>query len=139
MLYAALDVSKRQVADIIYGGEASQLLQELVTLYNTLTKENIRSFSSADVAKEKCKEAIQRLYFQETNQHLVTPPWARTDTPSPSVVELKRAIGPVALAREVFESMKGERRKDVIEACVKLGVKRSTASTQYQIWKSSHN
>jgi hypothetical protein len=46
-------------------------------------------------------------------------------------------LGPVAKARAVFEAMQGKARKDVLEACEQLGVKRSTASTQYQRWRKA--
>lgn len=42
---------------------------------------------------------------------------------------------PVKLARELFESMKNARRKDIIAACVAKGINRWTASTQLQLWR----
>lgn len=48
-----------------------------------------------------------------------------------------RENGPVARARRIFESMPGAPRKDILDACAKVGIKRSTASTQFQAWKKA--
>ncbi len=42
---------------------------------------------------------------------------------------------PVAVVRELCEAMKGKPRKDVIAEAVKRGVNRSTAATQYQLFR----
>lgn len=52
-------------------------------------------------------------------------------------------IGPVAKARKIFDLARDLPRGDAIDLAVDIaGVKRSTASTQYQAWKkqkaSSH-
>lgn len=46
--------------------------------------------------------------------------------------------GPVALARRVCNSMRGNPRKEVIAECVKQGINPNTARTQYQRWFHSH-
>lgn len=47
----------------------------------------------------------------------------------------KSAIGsPCKLVWDMAEEMAGERRKDIIAACVKKGVAFNTARTQYQLW-----
>lgn len=46
--------------------------------------------------------------------------------------------GPVALARRVCNSMRGNPRKEVIAECVKQGINPNTARTQYQRWYHSH-
>lgn len=45
--------------------------------------------------------------------------------------------GPVAKARAIFAKMGKARRKDVIAACVKAGIKENTAKTYYQKFRSS--
>ena len=50
----------------------------------------------------------------------------------------REATRPVATARRIFERMADRPRHEVIEACAKAGVKRSTAATQYQLWKTEH-
>lgn len=185
MLYAAIDMEHKKVHDIILGGEAAHLFQELIDLYNRMTGENRKSFASLDEAKRMCVEAVQRRYFPEgvvttpaqppvdaqpvekatqAVQQVAgspTPPWARAETkngtnpnpppqkapaapvPAPTQVAATpparemQAQGPVARARMVFDQMKGAPRKDVIDACVALGIKRSTAQTQYQGWKKA--
>ena len=197
MLYAAIDMEHKQVTDIILGGDAGHLFQELIDLYNRMTGENRSSFASLDEAKRMCIQAVHARYFPETlaaavaahaparpaqeprpmppmpvqvKPNVITPPWARqetkdgtnpnppapsghvaapqpvqagppavtaTPTPPPVTTTSTEAQGPVARARMVFESMVGAPRKDVIEACAKLGIKRSTASTQYQAWKKA--
>jgi hypothetical protein len=191
MLYAAIDMEHKQVTDIILGGDAGHLFQELIDLYNRMTGENRSSFASLDEAKRMCIQAVHARYFPETlvpaarpapvpaqaprpmpsipvqvQPSPITPPWARqetkdgnnpnpthvatpqpvqagppavtaTPTPPPASTTSTEAQGPVARARMVFESMVGAPRKDVIEACAKLGIKRSTASTQYQAWKKA--
>lgn len=197
MLYAAIDMQQKKVTDIILGGEAGHLFQELIDLYNRMTGESRTSFSSLDEAKRMCIQAVHARYFPEsvakpapqqtapvtpartmppvpapvaqTSGH-ITPPWARSDTqngtnpnppaqakpaaPQPQAqgsppVEAhpeeqehktqreQQSTGPVARARMVFETMAGAPRKDVIDACAKLGIKRSTAQTQYQAWKKA--
>lgn len=200
MLYAAIDMEKKQVTDIILGGEAGHLFQELIDLYNRMTGESRTSFASLDEAKRMCIQAVHARHFPESVQAKPTqpqqtvpvtpartmppvpapvaqatgqivPPWARSDTqngtnPNPTPVKPQQAApqaqaqasppveahpeeqahtaqreqqsaGPVARARMVFETMAGAPRKDVIDACAKLGIKRSTAQTQYQAWKKA--
>lgn len=86
--------------------------------------------------------------------HKPVPPWAQGAVapvaapaqPAPAQVTRSEpehdsrevhAEGPVARARRVFEEMSGAPRKDILDACVKLGIKRSTAQTQYQAWKKA--
>lgn len=191
MLYAAIDMEKKQVTDIILGGEAGHLFQELIDLYNKMTGENRTSFASLDEAKKMCIRAVHARHFPESVQAKpaqqtvpvtpartmppvpapvaqaggqIVPPWARQDTQNgtnpnpkpqpqaaapPAPVEKhheeqahtaqreQQSAGPVARARMVFETMAGAPRKDVIDACAKLGIKRSTAQTQYQAWKKA--
>jgi hypothetical protein len=76
------------------------------------------------------------------------PPWINpetglpTRTPEPKaksqlMPDIDMSLSPVRRARQVFEQLWGEPRKDIIEACVQLGINRSTASTQYQHYKKS--
>lgn len=43
---------------------------------------------------------------------------------------------PVQVVWDLCESMRGSRRKDIIEAAVSKGVTEGTAKTQYQYWKT---
>lgn len=197
MLYAALDMTQKKVTDIILGGDAGHLFQELIDLYNRMVPPDQRreSFSSLDEAKRETIRVLHAAHFPETVAKpaaqpaqvqpqaprpvpsvpapvaaatgQITPPWARSDTsngtnpnpapqparPTPPPVtqvarsehpaeeqehhDTRQSDGPVARARKVFEEMQGAQRKDVIDACAKLGIKRSTASTQYQAWKKA--
>ncbi len=57
---------------------------------------------------------------------------AKAKAPSkPSTV-----ANPVEVVRGLCEAMKGKPRKDVLAACVAKGVNKSTAATQYQLWKN---
>lgn len=50
------------------------------------------------------------------------------------------ALGPVAKARTIFELAHNLPRGEAIDLAVNVaGVRRSTASTQYQNWKNQHN
>lgn len=184
MLYAAIDMEHKKVADIILGGDAAHLFQELIDLHNRMVPPDQRrkTFATLDEAKRLTLEAVHRNYFPETvsgkpapavqvqqpvatpqpqRTGTITPPWARTTTvdgnnnpnpsktvqattpppppqPAPPVnIEVKQADGPVARARKVFDAMAGHPRKEVIDACAKVGIKRSTAQTQYQAWKKA--
>lgn len=46
----------------------------------------------------------------------------------------KKTDGVCAKVFAMADKMKGARRKDVIEACVKDGINEATAKTQYQKW-----
>lgn len=46
-------------------------------------------------------------------------------------------VGPVARVWVVAQSMPRASRKDVLAACVALGIKEKTAATQYQLWQYS--
>lgn len=49
------------------------------------------------------------------------------------------ALGPVAKARKIFELAHDLPRGEAIDLAVNIaGVRRSTASTQYQNWKNQH-
>lgn len=59
-------------------------------------------------------------------------------TPKPvakAAAKNKRADGPVAKARALFESMKGKDTADIIAACEKLGINKGTANTQLGRWR----
>lgn len=45
-----------------------------------------------------------------------------------------RKPGACARVHEIAGSMKDAARKDVIAACIKAGINKATASTQYQKW-----
>lgn len=46
-------------------------------------------------------------------------------------------VGKVARARIIFEDMKGQPRKAILEACEKDGINPNTAKTQYYKWKQT--
>lgn len=50
----------------------------------------------------------------------------------------RRADGPVAQARAIFEKMKDATSADIIAACEKAGVNRGTASTQLGRWRKEN-
>lgn len=94
--------------------------------------------------------------YREYDTTPVRPPWLKEDgTPTanpprqvqthegeehPEATDYDGRVnpdGPVAKARAIFEKMWGSPRKDIIEACAQVGIKRSTASTQYQHFKKA--
>ena len=87
------------------------------------------------------KEKIQVVVPEETpetetpaaeEQQGEVVPGAKT----PAAVERNRsaADSPVELVWKTCDEMEGARRKDVVEACIVLGVNVHTARTQYQRW-----
>lgn len=161
MLYAAIDPGTRKVTDIMLGGDVGHMYQELIDLYNRLTGEKVERFATIEEAKAKCIAAVHKSVFGSAPttmspapqpQGAVAPPWARrTEAPAPAPqaqakapnvippappeVKSGQGMGPVAICRRVFEELWGAPRKDIIEACARLGVKRSTAQTQFQRYK----
>jgi hypothetical protein len=158
MLYPALDIQQKKVVDIHPHGTENPM-KEFVNLYNELTGQNVDTFDTVEHAKKACMDALHDRTFAhpapQTQSGSYTPPWlnkdgSRTATPptqeskgEPQEEEhggdLSRADddGPVAKARVIFEKMWGAPRKDVIEECARQGIKRSTASTQYQHFKKA--
>jgi len=51
----------------------------------------------------------------------------------------RRADGPVAKAREIFEKMRDASSADIIAACEAAGVNRGTATTQLGRWRKANN
>ena len=45
--------------------------------------------------------------------------------------------GSVAKVWALCDKMKGAARKDIVEACVKIGINENTAKTQVQAWKQA--
>lgn len=119
MLYAMIDLSHHRIVEVLPVGEqeakeaakgaSSLYLKELTELYAQLTG-RLETFAS-----------LGKRYFGE----------------EPKAEELK-GPGPIATARRIIQELAGHPRREVIEACAKAGVKRSTAGTQYQRWRSEH-
>jgi hypothetical protein len=62
----------------------------------------------------------------------------RGDDVEPCAILRKSTLAnPVQVVWETCEAMRDQRRKDVVEACIKKGVAFYTARTQYQLWKSA--
>lgn len=116
MLYAAINVKSKRVEDLMVSGPMPEAMRELVELHNRYSEAKVTSFASLDEARSKTLAVISARYFPEVNT---------------SAGEL----GPVARARLVFQEYEGRPRREIIEACAKLGIKRSTTATQYQRWK----
>lgn len=130
-LFGVVDVNQAKVVDVITN-VPDQYQQELTELYHRLTGETSVSFSSTDEAKVKVIEAVQRVYLRGEKSPLSTG--GVVGPPKDEHHDVEK-IGPVKLCRIVFEEMRGARRKDMIEACVRLGVNKATAQTQYQRYK----
>ena len=47
-----------------------------------------------------------------------------------------RPGGSVAKARAIFAEMQGKSRAELIAACIKAGINKATAATQYSRWKA---
>lgn len=130
MLYAMIDLSHHRIVEVLPVGEqeakeaakgaSSLYLKELTELYAQLTG-RLESFASLEVAKKAVLDELGKRYFGE----------------EPKAEELK-GPGPIATARRIIQELAGHPRREVIEACAKAGIKRSTAGTQYQRWRSEH-
>lgn len=122
MIYALFDVAHHRVLDVFESGDHKLLLQDLVELYNQTTGMAVTTLGTVEEARTKVIDALVQKYFPmhaERKEHA--------------------AQGPVARARAVFEELGlSKPRKEHIEACAKLGIKRSTAAAQYQTWKAAH-
>jgi hypothetical protein len=156
VLHTVLDVQEAKVVDLVPSGDPTEYLQELVELYARVTGQPVE-FTSLDQAKKACMAAIHTKFFgspsggrptREYDTRPVTPPWINPETGKPtrdppaeppprSYSTSNREPGPVGKAREVFVAMWGSPRKDIIEECARRGIKRSTASTQYQHFKKA--
>ncbi len=120
LLHAVINTKARRFEDLLTPGDSLDVMKELVALYNRHTDaEHIDIFPTIDEGREKVLALLTRKFFPESS--------TSNDT-----------LGPVARARLVFEEYQGFPRKEIIEACSKLGIKRSTAATQYQRWRKEH-
>ena len=63
-----------------------------------------------------------------------------TDKPKASsyIAEKSWLEKPTKKVWDICDRMKGQPRKEVIEACRKAGIAYGTARTQYQAWKTAH-
>lgn len=133
MLYAMIDLSHKRVIEVLPLGEeeakeasagvTALYIQELTELHTQLTGKK-ESFKTLEAAKRAVLGQLGKRYFGET----AASPAKRVPKDS----------GPVATARGIIQELAGHPRRDIIEACAKAGVKRSTAGTQYQRWCSDH-
>lgn len=127
MIVALLDVTKNRILDVVESGDRKLLLRDLTDLYAKVTGDKMVNFTNVEEARSKVVEALTTRYF----------PALTKGEPSKGTVTVE-AMGPVARARKVFDELKGHPRKEHIEACAKLGIKRSTAAAQYQRWMTEH-
>lgn len=129
MIYAMIDLTSDRVVDLLpisgdpklAGSKQRELFtKELADIYAKLTGDTDRQFKDLSEAKEAVIQEVTKDYFadQEDDEHATE--------------------GPVAIARRICDELAGHPRRDIIEACARAGVKRSTAATQYQKWKSTH-
>lgn len=131
-VFAMFDVRSKRVIDLVRPApkgdpekstskqksrQASIYKKELEGLYHDLTGQDLDA-KDLDTAKE----AVVRVLDDQLTHPNRGPRKAPVD-------------GPVAVARRIFQEMEGKPRREIIEACAKAGVKRSTAATQYQRWK----
>lgn len=153
MLYTVIDSDQKKVIDVVAHGDETRYIQEYTELYEAITGQKVE-FKSIEEAKGSCVEAVHNRTFNRpvatrTKDYLSStaevyrPPWLNADgTPTATPPEgaetaysNRKKDGPLARARVIFEEMWGSPRKDIIEACAKAGIKRSTAATQYQAFK----
>lgn len=129
MIYAMIDLTSDRVVDLLpisgdpklAGSKQRELFtKELADIYAKLTGDTDRHFKDLAEAKEAVIQEVTKDYFadHEEDDHPERP-------------------GPVAIARRICEELSGHPRRDIIEECARQGVKRSTAATQYQKWKSA--
>lgn len=59
---------------------------------------------------------------------------AKAHTKKIECVHKSDILNPCKLVWDMADEMKGQRRKDIIAACVEKGVAYNTARTQYQLW-----
>lgn len=129
MIYAMIDLTSDRVVDLLpisgdpklAGSKQRELFtKELADIYAKLTGDTDRQFKDLSEAKEAVIQEVTKDYFadREDDEHATE--------------------GPVAIARRICDELAGHPRRDIIEACARAGVKRSTAATQYQKWKSAH-
>lgn len=130
MIYAMIDLTSDRVVDLLpisgdpklTGSKQRELFtKELTDIYAKLTGDTKRQFKDLHEAKEAVIQEVTKDYFTD-----------REDDKRP------KSPGPVAIARRICDELAGHPRRDIIEACARAGVKRSTAATQYQKWKSAH-
>lgn len=126
MIYAMIDLTGNQVVDILAisgkpnAGLAERKdasLKELTQMHQKLSGKK-REFKSEKEALGEVTRLIEKRCF-------------------PNLKGSKdQKDGPVAKVRRICSQMKGKPRHEIIEACAKAGVKRSTASVQYQRFKT---
>lgn len=78
--------------------------------------------------------------YEAEQFELETPP-APVEQPKveKEITRKSTASDPCRLVWEIAERMEGQRRKDIIAACVAAGVAFYTARTQYQLWLTIRN
>lgn len=130
MIYAMIDLTNDHVVELLpvsgdpklAGSKQRELFtKELTDIYAKLTGDTDRKFKNLSEAKEAVIQEVAKDCFADRggDKHQESP-------------------GPVAIVRRICNELAGHPRRDIIEACVRAGVKWSTAATQYQKWKSAH-
>lgn len=90
-------------------------------------------------AAERDEAKALGFIFEPITPGLFTPEKVEAEK-TPSAPRAKSEVeSPTKLVWEVADSMPGASRNDVVDACVKRGVNKSTASTQYYRWQKARS
>lgn len=110
---------------------------------NLLSEQTVTATLDADKAEPAFEEGNSRRdpVFDKTGNVVKAQTMTEHSFGVKEEVEIKRvstAARPTRLVWDIAEEMQGQRRKDVIQACVDKGIAYNTARTQFQQWYTAH-
>jgi len=131
MILAIFDVSGKRVVEVSAISGARDVaennnqtnMEELAKFFVELTGSE-RKFKSVAAIKQAIGRALTAKAFGAEEKAATAG--------NKTGAGPRKVNGPVATVRRICGQMKGRPRWEVIEACARAGVKRSTAATQYQ-------
>lgn len=101
------------------------------------TIDTTKGYSSKSNAKRAMKGQETAYFIEEVDGKFYLRPIPAKKSEKAPKGEGKPRNGNCHKVWEIADSMKGERRKHVVAACVAAGVPLGTAKTQYQSWFKS--
>lgn len=98
-------------------------------------------YAKTYAAKSSVTRALKAAGIDAETVHINNGPdgWYATPKEPPKKVAgvKKERSGACRKVWDICDSMRGQRRKDVVAACVAAGINPGTARTQYQAWLAS--